>query len=659
MSEPRPAQLGFPRLRRVDLQSFSLYAQQPDVSLPIARGVTCLAGANGIGKSTFLSAVTFALTGRVPVPHRGYSSADEYYQESASFSSDFFSGRIHENDRRSSSISIEFELRDQIFRITRGLFEGNGLRSLAIRPIANASDAGLADDSTLSDSDRQRVYATQLTQAMGLKSFDQFVFLQHFVFTFDESRRLLFWNEKALEAALFIAFGANPEHQVAADNSRREMERAESLGRNVKWQALQVSKRIDSLTESTRAKANFPELEAQYHQLEAARDSTAHAAEQADAKAADEDLALANASAELLALRSEYSKAFAQHIGKRSSAAHHPLVVEAVTEARCSLCGVTAPSVRDSVARRIASHVCPLCETPLSTTESADIATLKALDEQLAAAQKRLESAGAARSRLAATRDQFRRDAQAAAAAIRAFEEQHAEIMRRLQSNNAVRPEGLQQELERLTIELKALTQTSKDHYQARDQHKAVLRRLQDELEQHYRAAEVDFVPIFRSLAERFIGIDLDIAVERRTTGVALVLEFRSTRRRELYELSESQRFFLDIALRMALAQFISDRAAPAPLYIDTPEGSLDIAYEARAGEMFAQFVTGGHDILMTANINSSQLLRKLAGRCGAERMKLVRMTEWAELSEVQVEEGPLFQEAYAIIEKDLASGGS
>jgi hypothetical protein len=73
---------------------------------------------------------------------------------------------------------------------------------------------------------------------------------------------------------------------------------------------------------------------------------------------------------------------------------------------------------------------------------------------------------------------------------------------------------------------------------------------------------------------------------------------------------------------------------------------------------MFAQFVNCGHDIVMTANINTSQLLRKLAAKCGASRMKLVRMTEWTELSDVQMQEESLFREAYGGIEKELRNGG-
>jgi DNA repair exonuclease SbcCD ATPase subunit len=57
--------------------------------------------------------------------------------------------------------------------------------------------------------------------------------------------------------------------------------------------------------------------------------------------------------------------------------------------------------------------------------------------------------------------------------------------------------------------------------------------------------------PFFRNL--------LDIQLEERSpTGVTLLLEVKSADRRQIHELSESQRFFLDIALRMAMIRYVS-----------------------------------------------------------------------------------------------------
>jgi hypothetical protein len=69
---------------------------------------------------------------------------------------------------------------------------------------------------------------------------------------------------------------------------------------------------------------------------------------------------------------------------------------------------------------------------------------------------------------------------------------------------------------------------------------------------------------------------------------------------------------------------------------------------------MLAMFAEAGHQIVMTANLNSSELLLALARRCGKKGMSLCRMTDWAELSDVQKEEQELFDHAYQEIIKAM-----
>jgi DNA repair exonuclease SbcCD ATPase subunit len=218
---------------------------------------------------------------------------------------------------------------------------------------------------------------------------------------------------------------------------------------------------------------------------------------------------------------------------------------------------------------------------------------------------------------------------------------------------------GVQAVIDDYTTRMNDFLATKREKYKERDDYRRKLGALRKNLQVRYSAAEGIFLPIFTALAGSFLGIDLDVRfVTTPSTGVGLVLDMRGSSRRQYHQLSESQRFFIDIALRMALAQFMSSPEGPASLYIDTPEGSLDVAYETRAGQMFSQFARNGHGIVMTANINGSRLLTAMAEQCGPRRMHVQRMTTWTELSDVQQKEERLFQEVFAAIEKALRKGG-
>ncbi|MCK6472713.1 MAG: AAA family ATPase [Planctomycetes bacterium] len=652
--------LSFPQIRRVVLDKFSLYTQRPGIELDVSAGVLCLAGANGIGKSTFLSAINYGLTGIVPLASREFMSAAEYYKDGLRFSHEFFDGRIEEDDRDGAQITVEFDVGKTGFQLTRGLFEADSLRALSITVNGKPIDSA---DAPLSAEEKNRLYCTQVAKVVGVKSFEQFVFLQHFVLTFDESRHLLFWDPRALEQALYLAFGTDPEIAAAAERLRREMEKAESRGRNIQYHATNVFNRIQTLEDVLGTPAGGKagrdeELREKYAGLLKERDQLEKEVDQTEAKASDAEVALAEASAAHISLRKDYDAAFEKLTGRRSIVDSHPLVRTSLDDERCALCGATGKDVNDALKSALKRHECPLCESKLQPGASGQgelLANLKKIDAALAKAKGKVETCATTRSRLAKEKTQVQDRFATAQEAVRAFETMYEKAIAKVREREKTASGGVAQALENLRTEHETLQAERRKAYTLRDEKKKELKKLQRSLESSYAAAEEEFVPRFRALAELFLGIELDVRLEgKAATGLVLILELRSTLRREKHQLSESQRFFVDIALRMALAQFMSNKEAPAGLLIDTPEGSLDIAYESRAGEMFAEFVKGGHRIMMTANINTSQLLQKLAKECGAKRMTLTRMTTWTDLSDVQVKESDLFHNAYATIEKEL-----
>jgi DNA repair exonuclease SbcCD ATPase subunit len=238
------------------------------------------------------------------------------------------------------------------------------------------------------------------------------------------------------------------------------------------------------------------------------------------------------------------------------------------------------------------------------------------------------------------------------------FENSNQDLAEQLRGRKAAREGQVSQTLKSLEDARTEMTAARDTAIQERDKLRIQLRTLQRDLELRYAQAEEQFVPRFRQLTNLFLGIDLDVSFAMTPpTNVKLTVEMRGDVRHDQTQMSESQRFFVDIALRMALAQQISSVGGLATLFIDTPEGSLDIAYEDRAGEMFAEFVESGHDLIVTANINSSKLLLTLAHRCGTRRMTLNQMTGWTELSDVQQRATELFRTAYDDILSALQTG--
>jgi DNA repair exonuclease SbcCD ATPase subunit len=649
----RPA-VGVPRPELVRLHRFSLYEKAPTITAEFGRGVFCVAGANGLGKSTFIAALNYGITGIVPQPGREFRGVDDYYKKVQPYSASFFRGRISDQDADAAQVEIVLRAGPHRFRLVRGMFNPVELRELEITDV-ETGEAVIGGASELDPGGLHDQYAASIVDDCGLESFAQLVFLQHFVLTFDERRELLFWGARRLPPALFIAFGLDAAKARRADQLQERVRGADSLARNYSWQASDWKRQLDNLE---RAAGDVePEdtgVAAEHVRLQEEQAEAAAEAERTSNALVDAQLRIAERSAQLRADREAYDELWALRLRGHGHPGMHPLVTTTLAEERCSLCGTEGTAVTEHVRDELAAERCPLCASALTVTTEAGtdpaaerLRELAELDGKIDGHVQAIAATEATASKLQAQLTTVRERLDGTARRINEFERANELALLRSSGNLDVVAEryrgSMADQLQRKERELKR-----------RDEARSELRALQRELVQAYDIARERFVPTFTRLAEQFLGLPIGIELEARQNDVTLLLTVQGDRRREEDALSESQRFFLDIALRMALVTELSGQDAPGVMYIDTPEGSLDIAYEARAGDMFGTFVHGGYGLVMTANINTSQLLERLAASCGPELMHLERMTEWTVLTDVQASEEQLFDDAYNQIERAL-----
>lgn len=649
--------VSLPLLEEVALTSFSLYTVEPNVTVPINRGIFCLAGANGLGKSSFIAALNYAFTGGVSPASPKLQQLSTYYRDAVAYSQNYFTGRIAEMDREDACVALTFTVKNRRYRIRRPFFAPHELRELSIE--AEDGSIALPHVPGQDAEERHKVYVEQLLADTGLETFQQFVFLQHFVFSFDEHRHLLFWDPRATELVLYLAFGLDPQVAKQVDELRKSVAGAGSLARNAQYQATVSQKEADRLKRLLRSDAGVDvAIFDEFRTLQRSREDTNKERNRLRTELADARLEFAEASAQQMRKRQEYEDAFTRRIigGKAPGHSLHSVITESLSDHLCRVCGTPHDAGPDSVVAALERQVCPLCDAPLQplADNPPDSSELIHLDAELAELGQRTVSLNETIGRL---------DSQ-----LRNKQEELGVLITRvekLRQEHDLEGEATTTEEQKSIRERIAIAEGAADLALARKEEQIRLRNealeaytpIQAQLKRAWNDAEVAFVPRFRALAEEFIGLPLQVTMEA-ASGIAghahLALSVNSTHRRRSEQLSESQRFFLDIALRMSLAQHMTNGASPATLYIDTPEGALDIAYEAKAGDMFASFSSGSDRIVMTANVNTSQLLKRMAARCRRAGMQFVRMTEWTTLTDVQNEEEELFSQAFDDIEDAL-----
>jgi ABC-type lipoprotein export system ATPase subunit len=91
------AKYNFIKLEKVIFRDFSLYKKNGkvhEVNEDINDGVYCLAGANGLGKTTFLNSINYGLTGIVLDSDKEVFSPGEILTANKKHTDRYFSGRI-------------------------------------------------------------------------------------------------------------------------------------------------------------------------------------------------------------------------------------------------------------------------------------------------------------------------------------------------------------------------------------------------------------------------------------------------------------------------------------------------------------------------------------------------------------------------------------
>jgi DNA repair exonuclease SbcCD ATPase subunit len=431
------------------------------------------------------------------------------------------------------------------------------------------------------------------------------------------------------QTALYIGFGIDAERASEADTLRRTAERADSLARNLQWQATDLRKRLKDL-QAALAPGDEPDedLAGRHRNLLDDQEEVATRVRGFEDQLQDTNLRIANYRAELAAATTDYESAFHLLLIGGNPVRSNPIVSLAVDQSSCSICGAEGCAVSSAVLAHLEAGRCPFCDSELSAHRPSNdeaLAEVAALEAKISEYQKAMADEEAAARRIGESIVTARSEGEHLAAEIASFEAANDSLL--LEAHG-----GALEAIGTFQSQIAELMTRKRQQLDRRNAARTELRTLQDELAEAYADAEASFVPRFTQLAHEFLGLDLEIRLQTQSPGVALLLTVQGTTRRVQDSLSESQRFFVDIALRMALSQQMTGGSNPACFYVDTPEGSLDIAYESRAGSMFGQFIASGYQIVMTANINTSQLLIRLASACGPDRMKLMRMTEWTSL---------------------------
>lgn len=125
-------------------------------------------------------------------------------------------------------------------------------------------------------------------------------------------------------------------------------------------------------------------------------------------------------------------------------------------------------------------------------------------------------------------------------------------------------------------------------------------------------------------------------------------------------DLSQAQRLFIDLAFRMAMLEVWRNRNPNRPLtatlILETPEGTVDLAYMMRVAAMLRRFSATGSTLVVTTNLNNPQFLPELLSETvhGERRNRILNLLEEGRPRPIQTQHMAVFT---SIIEQAINPG--
>lgn len=624
-----------PVLQHLLIKGYGLFPGTPEVvgiNRPFAAGLTLIAGINGLGKTTILTAILRALTGPYDLtgegaPHALGVSVPEVPVQLRPKQVAYFAQRVADG-AADATICLEATFAERKFLVRRRLADLNLIECIIDEvklPLASAR------------ADREAAYQAALAEMMQLGTFIDVLLVLHHVLLFHEDRPGALWDPNAqrqLLRALFL--DKNDATRIA--QLERLVQTADSQARNINARitATEIDLRVARQREAG-SQGIIAQLEAEQKLLDAEL-----------FEAARLDGFLADLETERHAVRLEHEKAkiereeaagaverlkYSALLGLYPSMddAARLVIARIMTQAKCLVCDANAEGKRKELEQLVEAGYCPACGAAPEEQEKI-IPQHKFEQAKLDQARKQAQLA--------------RTEEEAKDRRLREIVKDYGEALsrvttlRRTIDDRKVRDRRLRASLPQSTTStqfeqaLIALRTQKREWDTKLAAHLLELRTLLSDKEELVTSRSAELISSFAELTQTLLAEEarlVQIGEKPRytqATGPAAdqlsVPAFKPemaaanrpglVRREDPHDVSESQRELIDLAFRLSLVR-VATQGAPSTFVMETPEASLDGLAMERVGLALAGYAqTSENRLIVTSNLSNAGLITALFG---------------------------------------------
>lgn len=640
-----------PELINIKINNFTLYPNGMNYKYDFIKGVNLVLGGNGMGKTTFVNLIKYAIIGHYK---KQFSYTRTYKDRSVEkrilYPMDYFRNRMDDSvlTNGDPTVEITFALNSTVFKVTRRL---DVIQINNINIDNKIIDGLLIPQSKYEDISEENKpeylqfkYEKLIEKHSGL-NFDDLIFFVNEVLFFGENHKTILWNDgdkpDNVQNELFNKYFNSPELDKQRQESQRQAKYYDSISRHRSEDIRAIRKVLDRVEES---KATPNKSDDPFKQVISCKDEL----EKAEFKIKTlKEIALNNSSKASISqnkintlsikvndLEQEINKAEAKLKSKIWEKLHpdYDIFIENIKNNHiCPMCNTENHQLYERVIDD--SIHCFSCGSLFDKTDDELLNSnhknlvndYKLLSNQIQEQQKNLKI-------IDIENESYDKDIRGLEAKKRSLLQKIRTLELQISNKKEDSNKDLQafyEEIKKLESEKLYYQELSRVSFQKSDS-------ISKEIEQQIISNASKFSALFSGFAENFLGVKCSLTFDKLTAGGNRRFYPVIDGKPRIYEeeLSESQRFFIDHSFRMSILSFFY--STPTFYIVETPDSSLDISYEENAANVFIHFLQSPNSLIITSNLNNSSFVNHIIDNGKGIEVSLVELLDIAKKSTIQ-----------------------
>ncbi len=640
----RDNKIYLPTLKRVRISNYSLYNQ--DIDYEFVKGLNLIIGGNGVGKTTFISIIKYALIGlyKKDLDVKNYKGEKRLVRGSYTNGNTFFRNRTTESEKdKTGFVELWFDINETLFYVKRSLYdikivaasyikggikhqiEGQAIKQELYKAYED-TEGGVDNGHNL-----QYNYEKIVAKESNLADFEDFIFFVNQILLFGESRETVLWSKKVQERLL-----SNFLNDAILEKRRKqfsmEAKYQDSIARHKQEEIkaiVRVLKQIDGAENNPNdyfknnklaIMAEIEQLDKVKAQIEISRRELQNKIEALYKQLTELSHKINEREKEKETVESKIRSEFWPGINPKYAIYKRQFIGNHI----CPICNadLEGKQLDDSVDK------CFFCNSKIVYDESKSVE----LEEVKMALEKLIKERQEIEKRIIRYEQELKRyDSEFRNAKVKLFNKENE--IRALESSKdgATKMESsymaMMNRIDELTIEKENASKQSEENQVECEK---IMRNIEENMLDITRSIS----NIFSDFAEAFMKVPCYLTLDEiDKSKMKLFLPVIDGKvRYDQEELSESQRFFVDYSYRMSLLSFFYE--CPSFYICETPDSSLDISYEENAADIFMKYLERPNTLILTSNLNNSTFIKSVLSK--ATTKKVLNLLKFGKISDVQ-----------------------